>query len=777
MTADEIPFLLNALEAEPENWNTRRYLAEHYLRNNDESTALSLVTTAPAAPDTEDHALFATQLAGGHSLKRAHQIVDSFLLNNASSARAHLLKAHMYQLQGKDDKAATHQRVASVLDPHMGADGVNPLEVPPMQLDGYAEATAVPMPGLEKAALRTTGQVSVASLAPAAEAAPSVPGVAPIKPPTSPTETAAPAAEAAETVAEADDGADVSSTLEEIPAATPDVTPLAPPTAPADPLPNRTAEQIAMEGTGLVVTPLTAAHDPSSVVEAIDLEGDEEPEDLVSQIVERQTAMVAAMSGTTDEMTRKPEVTQVKNTNEKVSSIAIAVIAHVVILGLFTLVAMNLPENKPPEIYASVSSVDSSDDMQANELKKPQVAQQQPAPATQQVLSSNVLSEVAMPSVDTAVDSAIIGMGSDMGVDFGMSFSPPGGSSGMSAIPPSMAGRCSMGQRMARLKESGATTKCESAVRKALRFLKDNQNEDGSFGNEYPAAMTGLVILAMLGHCETPESVEFGQTVTKATMYLMGRAKDSDHRYKAIHSPKGKPGYENAICTYALAEMYTMTKASGSAARIPRLESTMKQGVKAIIEGQLDRGGWNYGYGGGTGDGSVTGWQFQALKAASNTGENISGLDKAMKKGIEWFKFAQSPQGGTSYRPASAKKEQRGLAGVGTLAFLMAGYEGEEFDKSIKNLEDNYIKGNPHGYAWYYIMQAFFLHGGDSWRKWNEFAMPKILETQAEDGRFKIPGGHGPKDPVAKAVYETALTTLMLEVYYRYLPTTQKNLG
>ncbi len=55
--------------------------------------------------------------------------------------------------------------------------------------------------------------------------------------------------------------------------------------------------------------------------------------------------------------------------------------------------------------------------------------------------------------------------------------------------------------------------------------------------------------------------------------------------------------------------------------------------------------------------------------------------------------------------------------------------------------------------------------------------MDQILRGQAEDGRFTIPGGHGPKDPVSKAVYETCLCTLMLEVYYRYLPTTQKNLG
>ncbi len=788
MSSDEIPFLLSALEAEPANWNTRRYLAEHFLRVSDEATAVSLVTTAPNAPDTEDHALFAAQLAGGHSLKRAHQLADSFLVNDASSARTHLLKAKLYELQGNTEKSETHQRVASVLNPHLGADGTDPLDVAPIQMEGFGEATPVVIPGLAMAAQRTTSYVPVAPVAEVAEV--DVPGVAPIKPPTAPTAMTPPPSAAVTVVeseesdaeeevyaAQIEEGGD-DSALGDIPAVTPDVVPVG--MAP-EPLPARSAEQIKMESTGMVVTPTTAAHDPSAVVGIIDLEGDEAPDDAVSQIVERQTAMVAAMSGHSDEIVKKPQLKDVKSTNDKVSSIAIAIIAHVVILGLFTFVAMNLPQNNPPEIYASVSSADSSEDMQSSEIKKPQMQQTAPAPATQEVLTSSMFSDIAMPTIDSAADSAIVGMGAEMGMDFGMSFSPPGGDTGMSSIPPSMAGRCSMGQRMARLKESGATAKCESAVRKALRFLKENQNEDGSFGREYPAAMTGLVILAMLGHCETPDSVEFGDTVTKATLYLMERAQKSDHPTGAIMSPGGKAAYENAICAYALAEMYTMTKASGSAARIPRLESTMKKGIKAVLEGQQRSGGWDYGYKTNSDpDGSVSGWQFQALKAASNTGENITGLEKGMEKAIEYFKNAQDPKGGLLYRVERDKnKVNPGLAGVGALAFMMVGLDdAPETKKAFDGMNQYHLgHGNVHAYGWYYIMQAYFLKGGEDWKNWNEFAMPKLLDAQDESGFFNVNGGHGPKEPLTKNIYHTCLCTLMLEVYYRYLPTTQKNLG
>ncbi|MEM1295654.1 MAG: hypothetical protein AAGH89_09840, partial [Verrucomicrobiota bacterium] len=120
-----------------------------------------------------------------------------------------------------------------------------------------------------------------------------------------------------------------------------------------------------------------------------------------------------------------------------------------------------------------------------------------------------------------------------------------------------------------------------------------------------------------------------------------------------------------------------------------------------------------------------------------------------------------------------------GLAGVGALAFMMKGIEdAPETKKAFDGMNQYHLgHGNVHAYGWYYIMQAYFLKGGEDWRNWNEFAMPKILASQDESGFFKVNGGHGPKDPVTATIYHTCLCTLMLEVYYRYLPTTQKNLG
>jgi hypothetical protein len=785
VTAEEIPYLLQALEADPGNWNTRRYIAEHHMRSGEETTAASLLTTAPNAPDTEDHCLFAARVVAPHSTKRAHHILDSFLVHHASSARVHYLKGKLYQVQGSDDKAATHFKVAMVVNPNLEAEADALLQVAPVQLEGLGEAEPVLLPQIEDA----NSQVKPISSPVAPAAVASVVSIAASDPlPVEEGEVVMDDSESTPDVVPFAPAAIVDEPEEvvEVAAIAPgEISPIVPPSSVSAAVPIASAysanELANLEATGPIIPPSEAAESSVDVVHAVEAEGDGESDDLLADIVSRQTAMVAAMADTSDEVMEKPLVKETKSTGEKVSAIAIAIIAHLVILLLLGLAVMAIPSEQPPQIYAAVSNVDSDTDLEKSEVVKPTTQKVSPAAQQLDVLTVAAFSDVAMPTVDVSTTSDVMGMSADQGVDFGTSFGMPGGGAGMSNIPPSMAGRCSMGQRMARLKESGATTKCEGAVRNALRFLKNNQNEDGSFGKEFPVAMTSLCILAYLGHCETPDSVEFGQSVVKATNYLMQVASKSDHPSGAILSPKGgKAAYENGIAAYALAEMYTMTKASGASKRIPKLESTMKKSIKVIIEGQGSDGGWVYGYGkGGNGDASVSGWQFQAMKAAHNTGENIGGLDRALDKGVKYFMASQAPDGSISYRRTPLKSKST-LAGVGALAFEMWGAgDSPEAAKTHEYLVKTHIgKGNVQIYDWYYTMQAFFLEGGEDWTKWNEYAMQKILEAQIDDGSFaRAAGGHGPKEAVTKNIYATALCTLMLEVYYRYLPTTQKNFG
>ncbi|MEM9478318.1 MAG: hypothetical protein AAGA58_01510 [Verrucomicrobiota bacterium] len=75
-------------------------------------------------------------------------------------------------------------------------------------------------------------------------------------------------------------------------------------------------------------------------------------------------------------------------------------------------------------------------------------------------------------------------------------------------------------------------------------------------------------------------------------------------------------------------------------------------------------------------------------------------------------------------------------------------------------------------YEWYYYSQAAFQEGGSTWREYNREFQETVLERQQEAGNWgPSTTGHS-ADRVGDdiLIYDTALCTLMLEVYYRYLP-------
>jgi hypothetical protein len=57
--------------------------------------------------------------------------------------------------------------------------------------------------------------------------------------------------------------------------------------------------------------------------------------------------------------------------------------------------------------------------------------------------------------------------------------------------------------------------------------------------------------------------------------------------------------------------------------------------------------------------------------------------------------------------------------------------------------------------------------GGEEWKHYNGLMRDEVLKNQKPDGTWHGGAGHG-----AGAFYHTALCTLMLEVYYRFLPGT-----
>lgn len=324
-------------------------------------------------------------------------------------------------------------------------------------------------------------------------------------------------------------------------------------------------------------------------------------------------------------------------------------------------------------------------------------------------------------------------------------------------------GNRSPGMRAGALAEYGGNKETEGAVILALRWLKKNQNEDGSWQDKYQTAMTGFGLLTFLAHGETPASEEFGDTVKNAIRWLV-------EKYETDGFPVR---YQHAIATYALCEAYALT-------RIPMIKDVIEPAVDKIIQGQNESGGWSYQLKPcERDDTSVMGWCAQALKAAHMAGLDNPGLDEAIAKAVEGFKGNAAPQGGFGYTGPG----HGGLTGVGVLCMQLLGAGNDKearlglvyLDSIGCDFEQPW--GARPFYYWYYTTQAKFHAGPEIWKKWNAVFAPELVEHQivieggGVDGKnigyWKSPS----ETEDYGSVYDTTLCALQLQVYYRYLPT------
>jgi hypothetical protein len=83
------------------------------------------------------------------------------------------------------------------------------------------------------------------------------------------------------------------------------------------------------------------------------------------------------------------------------------------------------------------------------------------------------------------------------------------------------------GSRRAAINQYGGSG-TEGAVLRALRYLKKNQNSDGSWGKD-KVAMTSIALLSYLAHNDTPSSPEFGSTVKSAIQFITNAQQSNGH--------------------------------------------------------------------------------------------------------------------------------------------------------------------------------------------------------------------------------------------------------
>ncbi len=310
----------------------------------------------------------------------------------------------------------------------------------------------------------------------------------------------------------------------------------------------------------------------------------------------------------------------------------------------------------------------------------------------------------------------------------------------------------------------GGDEESEESVQRSLSWLLAAQEADGHWdiakhGGEqkHDVAATGLSLLCFFG---------WGATHTDAGPYQDATQRAIDWLLKQMKEGgdlRSKDMYDQGIATMALTEAYGLTKDE-------KLLEPARQAVAFILKAQhKETGGWRYGPG-DPGDMSVFGWQFMALKSAQMAGLEVPA--EALTRAEKWLDKvgggkAQGLYGYQGRSPAPA------MVAEGMFCRQLLGREPDHatMQESAAYLNTRAPDKKIDYYYLYYGTLALFQHQGPVWAEWNPRMKKALMKTQKSDGAqagsWDPAGSHGSR---MGRVVSTAMATLSLEVYYRYLP-------
>ena len=474
----------------------------------------------------------------------------------------------------------------------------------------------------------------------------------------------------------------------------------------------------------------------------------------------------------------------------------LSICLHIILITMLMTLIVSGPKEDPPEYIVNIT------DMVITPVEKlPEVPPEEDTIPSE---TPDVESPTKSPSSDAPSESQNVAKTEEFSngysetPDARMLNIPTIATTSSPVVVPGVMSRRSKPGREGGLRDGGAPKGTEDSLLKGLRWLRDHQNDDGSWGEDpsRKPAFTGFAILAFLGHDETPSSAEFGACVLKGIKKLLEYSESSN----PVQTCAGN-GYGHAIVTYALSEAYGMT-------RMQLLETAVNKMIDYTVKGQNAVGGFNYGYNNAEGrcDLSVMGWANQAIKAAHAAGSTTPNLEAAMEKAVQCIKTQQrdSGSGGFVYSTnigAPGGGATNNVTAVGILCLQLLGDgKSPEVAGGLKYLKekcfavswdrDEAVKNGGVEWAlyrWYYQTQVFFQNyggKGPEWMAWNKMFAKTLIKNQKPDGHWESPAygielgkgqveqfGEGQFKGVAQGIYSTALCCLMLEVYYRYLPT------
>ena len=338
--------------------------------------------------------------------------------------------------------------------------------------------------------------------------------------------------------------------------------------------------------------------------------------------------------------------------------------------------------------------------------------------------------------------------------------------------------------RLAIAQQRGGSIETEKAVNDALQWLAENQEADGRwdasrwgagketqvFGHDRKGAgadadtgITGLATLAFLAAGHTHLEGPYQDQLRRALEFLVKQ--QSVDGSLAGDARLFAKMYCHSMTLLALSEALALTGDQ-------RLSRPVQLGVDySVLAQNRQDGGWRY-QPGDSGDMSQFGWQVLALHSARLGGAVVPAT--TMDRMQNFLEKCSSGVGGglASYRPG------QGPSTTMTAEALLCRFVLDKtvpattlMEASRKIATELPSAQHINLYYWYYGTLAMYHAGGPDWEQWNREMKIALLSTQVKTGADEgswapdcLWGSYGGR------VYSTAMATLNLEVYYRYLP-------
>ena len=345
-------------------------------------------------------------------------------------------------------------------------------------------------------------------------------------------------------------------------------------------------------------------------------------------------------------------------------------------------------------------------------------------------------------------------------------------------------------------KANGASGESEESVDLALEWIVKHQLPNGSWsfdhtegpGNfrqtagagtksEAKIGATAMALLPLLGAGHTHISGEYQEAVKKGFEFLK-KAGQRRGKYGISYSEPGGDLYSHGLATIALCECHAMTYDR-------ELEPYAQGAIDFTTYAQDPRGGgWRYKPQ-ERGDTSAVGWQLMALKSAK-----ISHLETKPRtwKLANAFLDSVSDSRGAEYGYLS-KPGRRGSPTLTSIGLLCRMYLGWKQDRpGLVDGMDRIAQEGPdteygiNMYYNYYATQAMshMFKGKPEWTKWNIEMRDFLVSTQRREGDERGSWHFATQNPNKQTannwskrggrLYDTALSCMTLEVYYRFLP-------